>query len=215
MIQEADENYEKDATLVEGSTYLQKALSNNLRVSDNNQFTFEEGQPHLGGDGLASYSPPTQSSPITDEQALNRQLISSFEMKHPIDLSIDPSRATNNVDFQGQLSPTSNQPFSRITGIRAANGAAATGDFSNFCDDSKILDMLMTDPGNGGADAAEAQKLFQEIDMGQIDEEERQYLIVDKDTGRVYDLRKEEQVDRLCARQTRLTSGENSLLMQR
>ena len=40
-------------------------------------------------------------------------------------------------------------------------------------------------------------------------------MIVDKDTGKVYDLRKEEQVDRLCARQTRIISGENSLVLNK
>ena len=28
-----------------------------------------------------------------------------------------------------------------------------------------------------------------EVDMGQIDEEERPFMIVDKDTGRIYDVR--------------------------
>lgn len=32
---------------------------------------------------------------------------------------------------------------------------------------------------------------FEEIDMGQIDEEEKQFLLIDKDTGRVYDMRNE------------------------
>ncbi len=30
--------------------------------------------------------------------------------------------------------------------------------------------------------------------MGRIDEEDRQYLIVDKDTGDVYDMRKEDHL---------------------
>jgi len=33
--------------------------------------------------------------------------------------------------------------------------------------------------------------------MGQIDEEERPFMIVDKDTGRVYDMRNDKHVDRL------------------
>jgi D-alanyl-D-alanine carboxypeptidase len=36
--------------------------------------------------------------------------------------------------------------------------------------------------------------------MGQIDEEERQYLLIDKDTGRVYDLRNEDSLKRLASR---------------
>lgn len=35
------------------------------------------------------------------------------------------------------------------------------------------------------------------VDMGRIDEEDRQYLIVDKDTGDVYDMRNQEHVDYL------------------
>jgi hypothetical protein len=36
------------------------------------------------------------------------------------------------------------------------------------------------------------------VDMGRIDEEDRQYLIVDKDTGDVYDMRNQEHVDYLA-----------------
>jgi hypothetical protein len=42
--------------------------------------------------------------------------------------------------------------------------------------------------------------------MGQIDEEERQYLLIDKDTGRVYDLRNEDALTKITSRQTRLTT---------
>lgn len=77
-------------------------------------------------------------------------MLTSFEMKNPIDLSIDPSRLTNANDLQ--LSPT-NQ-FSRITGIKAANGAA-TADFSNFCeDDSKIIDLLINNPDDPSSSTA-------------------------------------------------------------
>lgn len=38
------------------------------------------------------------------------------------------------------------------------------------------------------------------VDMGQIDEEERPFMIVDKDTGKMYDLRKDRVVDRLTNR---------------
>jgi hypothetical protein len=33
------------------------------------------------------------------------------------------------------------------------------------------------------------QENYMEVDMGQIDEEERPFMIVDKDTGRIYDVR--------------------------
>ena len=41
------------------------------------------------------------------------------------------------------------------------------------------------------------QENYMEVDMGQIDEEERPFMIVDKDTGRIYDVRNDAQVERL------------------
>ena len=38
---------------------------------------------------------------------------------------------------------------------------------------------------------------YLEVDMGQLKDEERQFMVVDKDTGRVYDLRNERHVNRL------------------
>ncbi len=35
------------------------------------------------------------------------------------------------------------------------------------------------------------------IDMGQIDDEERPFMIVDKDTGNVYDMRRPDHIDAL------------------
>ena len=35
------------------------------------------------------------------------------------------------------------------------------------------------------------------IDMGQIDDEERPFMIVDKDTGNVYDIRRPDHIDAL------------------
>jgi hypothetical protein len=69
-------------------------------------------------------------------------------------------------------------------------------------DDSKIIDLLINNESldNGGAGGNGQDKLFEEIDMGQIDEEERQYLLIDKDTGRVYDLRNEDSLKRLASR---------------
>lgn len=42
--------------------------------------------------------------------------------------------------------------------------------------------------------------------MGQIDEEDKPFLIVDKDTGRVYDIRNESHVNNITAKVTRITS---------
>ena len=52
---------------------------------------------------------------------------------------------------------------------------------------------------------AGSEKFFQEIDMGELDEEERQYLLIDKDTGRVYDLRNDMHLQRITSKNTRLT----------
>jgi hypothetical protein len=41
--------------------------------------------------------------------------------------------------------------------------------------------------------------------MGELDEEERQYLLIDKDTGKVYDLRNDMHLQRITSKQTRLT----------
>ena len=38
---------------------------------------------------------------------------------------------------------------------------------------------------------------YLEVDMGQLKDEERQFMVVDKDTGRGYDLRNERHVERL------------------
>ncbi len=56
---------------------------------------------------------------------------------------------------------------------------------SGFVDDAKMMEMLQND------------NLFEDIDMGQIDDEDRQFLLVDKDTGRVYDMRNETHLARL------------------
>lgn len=38
---------------------------------------------------------------------------------------------------------------------------------------------------------------YLEVDMGQLKDEERQFMVVDKDTGRVYDIRNDRHVERL------------------
>ena len=47
--------------------------------------------------------------------------------------------------------------------------------------------------------------------MGELDEEERQYLLIDKDTGRVYDLRNENQLEKITAKSTRITQDLNNV----
>ena len=69
--------------------------------------------------------------------------------------------------------------ISRITGAKMDIST------SGFVDDSKMIEMLQND------------NIFEEIDMGQIDDEERQFFLIDKDTGRAYDIRNENHLQRL------------------
>ena len=61
---------------------------------------------------------------------------------------------------------------------------------SNFIDDNTRLMELLA------SNCLENQNnhFYQEIDMGQIDDEDKPYMMVDKDTGKVYDLRNEVHV---------------------
>ena len=38
---------------------------------------------------------------------------------------------------------------------------------------------------------------YQEVDMGNIDEEDRPFIIIDKDFGKLYDIRNDKHIDRL------------------
>jgi hypothetical protein len=96
MIQEADEQCEKDATLAEGGTFLNKLAS--------------KAANYDGGVGMAFES----AQQTQYDQQPNNCLTTSFEMRNPIDLSIDPTRHTQNEI--PMPSPT-NAGFSRITGI--------------------------------------------------------------------------------------------------
>lgn len=86
VIQEAEEDKEKDLTYMGEASDLAKAAK-----EDAFEFTPEGSSPDRG---------------------VNRML-TSFEMKNPIDLSIDPSRVT----MTGQVSPT-NAKFSKIGGSK-------------------------------------------------------------------------------------------------
>ena len=81
------------------------------------------------------------------------------------------------------------QDISRITGPKGVFDLST----SNFCDDSKMMDLL------------QSEHIFDEIDMGQIDDEDKPFLLIDKDTGKVYDIRNENHLSRLQEKQTRLT----------
>jgi hypothetical protein len=183
VINEADEFQEKDTT----TDYILIGKNGDVRDgTGNNQFAFDD----QGAGNI---------SPVNQQEELNRML-TSFEMKNPIDLSIDPSRG--NAMNDPQISPT-NARFSRIRGTGAGG---AVGDFSHFIDDSKMIDLLINPTDGDESDESLGQNFFEEIDMGQIDEEEKQFLLIDKDTGRVYDLRNEQQLQRITSRHTKLTN---------
>ena len=46
--------------------------------------------------------------------------------------------------------------------------------------------------------------------MGQIDDEDKQFLIFDKDTGRVYDIRNENHLSRITDKPNNKSSPDNS-----
>ena len=123
-----------------------------------------------------------------------------------MNLSLDPSllRPSEVMGMMEdpQLSPTG----ARLTKINER--ATGAGEFSQFIEEDKnIIDMLNDD------DEAGAEKFFQAIDMGELDEEEKQYLLIDKDTGRVYDLRNDTHLQRITSKNTRLTVDANNLSM--
>ena len=41
--------------------------------------------------------------------------------------------------------------------------------------------------------------------MGEIEEEDKKFLIIDKDTGKAYDIRNENHVERITKKTTRIT----------
>jgi hypothetical protein len=77
-------------------------------------------------------------------------------------------------------------------------GAQPSGNFTDFHRDQNLIDFL------------DNEEDVLEVDMGQIDEEERPFMIVDKDTGKVYDLRNENHLDRLTVK----NSTRNSVVMK-
>ena len=104
-----------------------------------------------------------------------------------------------------QLSPTN----ARLTKINRDHTGAGN-DFSQFVDDPNMIDLFIN-PNQDNLDSLAQDGMFQEIDMGELDEEERQYLLIDKDTGRVYDLRNENQLEKITAKSTRITQDLNNV----
>jgi len=67
---------------------------------------------------------------------------------------------------------------------------------SAFLDDDRILNYL-----NNGKEEDD----FEEVDMGQIEDEDKQFMIIDKDTGKAYDLRKQGVVNKMTEPATRVS----------
>lgn len=111
----------------------------------------------------------------------------SYDLSPPRDSNVQRFTAKNLMNDSWNANN-----ISRITGAKMDMST------SGFVDDAKMMEMLQN------------ENLFEEIDMGQIDEEDRQFLLVDKDTGRVYDMRNETHLARLQEKQTRLTTDLNT-----
>lgn len=62
-------------------------------------------------------------------------------------------------------------------------GAPAGGEKERLTDVHNLAEFLSDD--------------YLEVDMGKLNEEERYFMIVDKDSGRVYDMRNQRHVERL------------------
>ena len=56
---------------------------------------------------------------------------------------------------------------------------------TNYLEDSKLMEFLNNDNN------------FEELDMGEIDDEDKPFILVDKDTGKIYDIRNENVVQKL------------------
>ena len=76
-------------------------------------------------------------------------------------------------------------------------------DTSNFIDDTNLIEQFL-ESNNGGVE---------EIDMGEIDDEDKPFLIIDKDTGKVYDIRNETHLQRITDKATTKINADSDLSM--
>ena len=82
-----------------------------------------------------------------------------------------------------------NSQLMDVSGIHAGNIR-----LSNFADDSHLINILeMNETG------------INLNDIGEIEEEDKMFLIVDKDTGRAYDVRNETHVEKITKKTVRIT----------
>lgn len=88
-------------------------------------------------------------------------------------------KGMESLEAMSSIKPNSN-------GSNQSDNKGKQSEFVNNLEDDKNMVDFLDDEAN-----------YLEVDMGQIDEEERPFMVVDKDTGRVYDIRNEKHVDRL------------------
>lgn len=69
---------------------------------------------------------------------------------------------------------------------------------TNYLDDSKLIEFMNNDNN------------FEELDMGQIDEEDKPFILIDKDTGKVYDIRNESVIQKLTNTSSTIRTQSNS-----
>lgn len=82
-----------------------------------------------------------------------------------------------------------NSQLMDVSGIHGGNIR-----LSNFVDDSHLINLIeMNETG------------INLNDIGEIEEEDKQFLIIDKDTGKAYDVRNETHVEKITKKTVRIT----------
>lgn len=125
-------------------------------------------------------------------------------------LNYDPDNETS-INFGNDRMTRMTKRFDGLTIVTKGVDSSAIVDIDRVEDacNSAIWGLLKE------GDTTDLFEDAQEIDMGQFDESERQFLIVDKDNKQIYDMRKARDMERLATqtdvgRSSRLT--DNSLL---
>lgn len=171
----------KNLSLIQEADELTENISESLINKSQLQLIYEQV--------LGSNFDPSKLSPRAQNGLAGFDL--SYEMSPPREGNL--GRVTNLNKMNDSWAVNN---ISRITGVKLETST------SNFIDDSKMMEALLQNE--------DGQDVFEEIDMGQIEEEDRPYLLVDKDTGRVYDMRNENHLKKLNEKQSKLTTDLNS-----
>ena len=163
---------------------------------------------------------PKNLSLIQEADELNENttesIINKSQLQMVLGSQFNPSklspRGLDQFNLSYEMSPTRDGGLTRVTVGNRMNESWAANNISRitgmkmeqnsgFIDDSKMMELLQNEDG---------QDVFEEIDMGQIDEGDRPYLLVDKDSGRVYDMRNENHLKHLNEKQSKLTTDLNT-----